>query len=342
MRVDGGFHLDFQRVESQRATETHQEAMRAPSLASLAMEELASIRNEATSETMDELSIGLSAIFKKINLDNRGKHSMMSSLERLMESLDRLKVDSLFTIAEGFAKLPNVDAIMAKLNSSSFESGEMMLILASLIGMKHLSESKKKKLRDLLMAMLAEEGAELEIFAAAEGMTIDKNSMTALRDLYQHATRGESGLAHWFDLLKKQKNKQKYIRIMIKALSEPLSDKVKEHDMLETAATIQDLRRLLLFLTFQDHSNSVARAFGLAREAIMDVTLELLDQSWVYPESIGQLVAKLTLPEEREVVFLRRWKDLMSVMSDDCYRDQEQKEQILEAMFELMDMRKDD
>jgi hypothetical protein len=118
-------------------------------------------------------------------------------------------------------------------------------------------------------------------------------------------------------------------------MAEPLDEGQRRDDMTMVAATINDLRRLLLFLTFEEHCIGLARAMGLDSDVVMSLTIELLEQSWVYPDALAVLIGRLSLADDKKIVFLRRWKDVMTVMSESCYRDPEQKEHVQEVMLDL-------
>ncbi|NOH71588.1 secretion protein [Vibrio pectenicida] len=333
MRVDGNMHAEFQTF-SHNTTST---GVTNESTAALASAALAEVREEALEETMEGLSLGLSSIMKKLNLADKAQDSMLNGMEKLLQQMDKMALQSINRMCEQLSQLKNANQVFTALEQSGLDKGKIALILTSLMSFKGLDPTMKKELKKRLNEILAEEGIELEIIAAAQGMNVDKEGLRALRQLYQHAKRGEQGLAHWFELLKQHQDRRQYIRILIRSMSEPLDEGQKRDDMVMIAAAIVDLKRLLLFLTFEDHCSALSRSMGLDISLVMSKTIELLEQSWVYPDALSLMISQLNLPDERKVVFLRRWKDLMAVMSEICYRDPEQKEHVQEAMLELLD-----
>ena len=333
MRVDANIHAELHAFSQ---TQTNS-AVTTESTASLASAALAEVRQEALEETMEGLSLGLSSMMKKLNLENKPKDLMLNGMEKVLQQMDKMALESINRMTEQLSQFKTASQIFTALDQSGLDKGKVALILTSLLSFKGLSSAMKKELKARLREILDEEGIELEIIAASHGMNIDKEGLRALRLLYQNAKRGEQGLAHWFELLKQHQDRRQYIRILIRSMSEPLDEGQKRDDMTMVAAAIKDLKRLLLFLTFEDHCGALARAMELEHSSVMSITIELLEQSWVYPDALSVIIERLGLACERKVVFLRRWKDLMAVMSTACYRDPEQKEHVQEAMLELLD-----
>ncbi|CAM2881316.1 HrpJ domain-containing protein [Vibrio neptunius] len=333
MRVEGNTNTEFHAFPQNTASA----APANESTATLASAALAEVRAEAMEETMEGLSLGLSSMMKRMNLASKAQDPMMNGIEKLLQQMDKLARQSINRISEQLSQMKDASQIFTALEKSGLDKGKMALVLTSLLGFKGLDPEIKKQIKKRLMTLLSEEEIELEIIAAAQGMNVDKNGLRAVRQLYQHAKRGEKGLAHWFELLERHENRRQYIRILIRSMAEPLDEGQRTDDMTKVVATINDLKRLLLFLTFEDHCVSLAKAMALEPQSVMSATIELLEQSWIYPDALSLIIGRLALVDERRVIFLRRWKELMAVMSETCYRDPEQKEHVQEAMLELLD-----
>lgn len=330
MKVDGSANIDLHVFQNSRPSSQTQE-----STASMASSALAEVRAEALEETIEGLSLGLSSTMKRLNLGDKVQDPMMNSLEKLLQQMDKMARDSVNRVSEQLSQLKDGGQILAALDKSGLSQGDTALVLTSLLSFKGLDPAIKKQLKKRLSEIMAQEDIELEILASTQGMKLDKEGLRAVRQLYQHAKRGEKGLAHWFELLERHKDRAKYIQILIRSMAEPLDEGQRRDDMTMVAATIRDLRRLLLFLTFEEHCAGLARTMGLGSDVVMSLTIELLEQSWVYPDALAVLIGRLSLGDDKKIVFLRRWKDLMTVMSESCYRDPEQKEHVQEVMLEL-------
>ena len=330
MRVDGSANINLHTF--QNASHTNQTKESTASIASLA---LAEVRAEALEETIEGLSLGLSSNMKRLNLGDKVQDPMMNSMEKLLQQMDKMARDSVNRVSEQLSQMKDGGQVLAALDKSGLSQGDTALVLTSLLSFKGLDPAVKKQLKKRLSEIMAQEDIELEILASTQGMKLDKEGLRAVRQLYQHAKRGEKGLAHWFELLERHKDRAKYIQILIRSMAEPLDEGQRRDDMTMVAATINDLRRLLLFLTFEEHCIGLARAMGLDSDVVMSLTIELLEQSWVYPDALAVLIGRLSLADDKKIVFLRRWKDVMTVMSESCYRDPEQKEHVQEVMLDL-------
>ncbi|MBU2898909.1 HrpJ domain-containing protein [Vibrio hepatarius] len=333
MRVDTHIHTEIHSL----SPNTVSTRVTNESTASLASAALAEVREEALEETIEGLSLGLSSMMKKLSLADKAQDSMLNGMEKLLQQMDKMARQSINRMCEQLSQLKNANQVFTALDQSGLDKGNIALILTSLMSFKGLSSSIKKELKKRLDLLLNEEGIELEVIAAAQGLNVNDEGLRVLRKLYQHAKRGEQGLAHWFELLQRHQDRRQYIRILIRSMSEPLAEGQKRDDMTMVVASIADLKRLLLFLTFEDHCSSLAQAMGLELPVVMSVTIELLEQSWIYPDALSLMIERLDLTWDRKVIFLRRWKDLIAVMSPECYREPEQKEHVQEAMLELLD-----
>jgi len=236
-----------------------------------------------------------------------------------------------------FAKIGDADKILSQLRTSGMSSGDIMLLLMALQVSGRLGSAQIQKLRKALEEMLSAEGAELAILAAIEGLGLDDAGLDAMRKLYQHASRGEGGLAKWFELLQQSPDRRKRIKVLLRALSEPLNERSSHRNMVKVVAAIDDLRRLAVFMSLEDHCNMLGRATRISGEAVMKVSLLLIEQSWVYPEWIEEQIRELPLLPAKRLGFLRRWRELVMLMPMACFRDDDQREIIDEAMMGLLD-----
>lgn len=336
MRVDINPNLYTQEVQDSHQGQKHTDGT-AKTTASLAAAQLATMRNESFTETQENASLFFANQAKKIQLGKNDKDLLVNSLQSLLEQMDAMGKEVINRAAEQLSKFKDADDIMGKLNQSGMAKGDVALVLSALLGFKGLDASVKKALKKRLQELMEEQDIDLEILAAANGTNLDKNGLNALKHLYQRAKRGEQGLSHWFEQLSRHKNRKKYIAILIRALSEPLDQGQKRDDLTMVAATIIDLRRLLIFLTFEDHCKLIAHAHDISENAVKVATLEILDQSWCYPDYLANLINELGINTKHRIFFLKRWHELFRIMRIECFREEAQKEQIEEAFMQLND-----
>ena len=313
-------------------TQTHRDKI---STASLAAAALANARSEARNETLENASLMIASQAKKIQLGKMDRDVMVNGLQALLEQMDSMAKEMLNRVVSQLSNLKNSEDILNKLDVSGLSKGEIALALSSLLSYKGLDASVKKALKKRLQALMEEADIELEIMAATNGVKLNQESMKALKNLYQRAKSGEKGLMHWFDVLLKHEDRKKYLSILIRALTEPLHEGQKRDDLTMVAATVVDLRRMLLFLTFEDHCNAIARACKIDENSVKTLTLELLDQSWCYPDMIATLIDRVLQDESIKINFLTRLRQLFQLMSVDCFRDEEQKQHINDTLMQL-------
>lgn len=337
MRVDINSNLYTNEIHDNHRTHSQNQASQ-QSTASLAAAALAEARAEAREETLENASLFLASQAKKIQLGNLDKDGIVNSLQALLEQMDAMGKEMIDRLVSRLSDLKDGDTILSKLDASGLSKGEIALALSSLLSFKGLDPSVKKALKKRLQELMADADMELEIMAACDGLKLNQESMRALKNLYQRAKSGEKGLAHWFDVLSKHKNRKKYLSVLIRALSEPLENGKTRDDLTMVAATVLDLRRILLFLTFEDHCESIARACKVLGNDVKVITLELLDQTWCYPDLVANLINKVLHEKLDKIVFLKRWRELFQLMSVACFRDKEQKEQINETLVQLFEM----
>ncbi|WP_299493701.1 HrpJ domain-containing protein [uncultured Shewanella sp.] len=336
IRVDVATQADLQPTQESTSNRSVQ-FMPASSSSAMAAAELAQTRSEAIEETMEGMSLKLGAEVKKLLGGKESKSPLLDGLERLLQQLSDKQSTSVNKLVDTFAKIGDADKIISQLRTSGMSSGDIMLLLMALQVSGRLGSAQIQKLRKALEEMLSAEGAELAILAAIEGLGLDEAGLAGMRKLYQHASRGEGGLAKWFDLLQQCPDRRKRIKVLLRALSEPLNERSSHRNMVKVVAAVDDLRRLAVFMSLEDHCNMLGRATRISGDAVMKVSLLLIEQSWVYPEWIEEQIRELPLLPAKRLGFLRRWRELVVMMPMACFRDDDQKELIEESMMTLLD-----
>ncbi|MGL4858758.1 MAG: TyeA family type III secretion system gatekeeper subunit [Enterobacteriaceae bacterium] len=344
IRIDNPVIPNFQdltQVQSQNQVETPQGQVVSPTLntSALIAEELMDTSSETLAETMEEMSIGIGSMMRKMLM--KGKEvdiPQMKQLESMLRELSEEQASSINKVTEDMAVFDNPEDILAHAQDMGLSEGQKILLLTSLAMSGQLGEKELKKLQEALQGLLAQEGSELALYATMETLPLSIEGFANLRSLYQRAQRGENGLCEWFNNLRNLPDRRRRIKVLLRALSEPLADEAGSTDITKLAAVIKDLRQLLIFLTIEEHSMVVAKFFHLDSEDILARTLEVIEQSWIYPQSLDECLKRFNLPKEKEQLFLQRWRGLVSLVHDDCFRDQEHKEHVDEVFVELLDI----
>jgi type III secretion system TyeA family effector delivery regulator len=123
------------------------------------------------------------------------------------------------------------------------------------------------------------------------------------------------------------------------ALGLELGAQRADADVSRLAAVVDDLRRVVLFLTLESACEESALAVrtagwrGCDADAMIVEVLTLLDQSWVGPEWLSQRVAHLGIQGVTvRYAFARALTRLMQSAHDGCFRDETQREALSEAL----------
>ncbi|WP_133407973.1 TyeA family type III secretion system gatekeeper subunit [Parashewanella tropica] len=335
MRIDGAntVNLNTQTENQSVNGQVHP----AHNTAALAAAEFAEVQAESMQEAMDDIGLGASNFLKKLSSKNQKDETRLNTLEELVANLEGEQAEGMATLASELAALNDGDAILAKVGQMKMDAGNVMLLLATVISSGEMSNQVKEKLRKKLQELLSEEGAELALIAAMEGLPLDQAGLESLKSLYQRAEHGEAGLAKWFSHLKDMPDRRKRIRVLLRALSNSLNEDNTGTDMVKIVTVIDDLRRLLIFMSIEEHCNVLARAFEVKSADVLSISLELIEQSWVYAEWLEGKIKPLILDEERQISFLRRWRDLLLQIPNTCFRDPEQQSHVADAMMDLLD-----
>ncbi|MBE8167775.1 MAG: TyeA family type III secretion system gatekeeper subunit [Shewanella sp.] len=333
MRVDNANSVNFNTQVNLKSVNGQVQPAHNPS--SLALEEF-NIEAESMEQAFEDIGLVASKFKKTLSKDNQDE-ARVTDLEELVAGLESKQGKDISKLAGELASLGDADAIMSRIGEMNLDAGNVMMLLASIVGSGGLSEEALKKLRKALQKMLAEEGSELALIAAMEGLPLDQVGLDSLKNLYQRATHGEGGLAKWFSLLKDMPERRKRIKVLLRALSNSLNDHNTGTDMVKLISVIDDLRRLLIFMSIEDYCSLLAKSCDIEDSSVLNITLELVEQSWVYAEWLAERINNLSLADDKRIGFLRRWRDLLLQLPPKCFRDPEQQEHIAESMMDLLD-----
>ena len=108
-------------------------------------------------------------------------------------------------------------------------------------------------------------------------------------------------------------------------------------NLTQVAACIDDLKRLLLFLSFEDFCQKLANTHQLEKQTVIELSLDIIDEPWLTIENIQQKILSLPLNGQQYVIFLQQWRAMMQLLPEYCYRDNDHKHSVLDTMIELLD-----
>ncbi|CAG9185916.1 TyeA family type III secretion system gatekeeper subunit [Cupriavidus pampae] len=259
--------------------------------------------------------------------------NVVNHLSRRMIQLRDPRMEDLMRMAP---EDDDVDVVMRSLRRKSLQPAAMALIVSSLA--LNCPPGRRRMRLDRELDRILSDGSDWDfgLLGWLEFGTIDQNYTTQMKALYQRAMTSTGELAKFFDRLRKVPHRRKKIGILIEALGAELSG--LENDPPEgahLAAVIKDLRRLLVFLGFDEACGAIVMHCdtpGLTDDFILHLVIRMIDQFSIYDEWIENQLTEVELTKERKITLLHELIRLFKMFPDTCFRDPDQRKQIVDAI----------
>jgi len=303
--------------------------------------ELQEIRAASLMETMESMSLVMGSRLRQQaggrKTDSADRSSQLQ--EMLMRWVPKVEGQRLVELVARFSTLgaDGGDPI-AQMQQGGVPDGAMVLLLASLLGDPRLGQKRRRRLEDALARLLEDESIGVDAFAWLDMGALNKNELLPLRQLYQRARRDDEenprGMAAWFAEVQEWPDRRARLRVLIRALALDLKAD-GDYAPARIVSAINELKRLLLFFSMEDHCASVAFSVGIPAEYMLSEVLLLLEQSWIYPDWIASRMAMMNLTGDMAFIWLRRMLELLRFIPSPCFQDEEQCEQLIEAFTQL-------
>lgn len=265
--------------------------------------------------------------------------NMLRRLANQVASVAPEQLEELRGRISAIEQVEEVDDLLDSLRRHLFDSGEIALLLATMLNEHDLSPAKRRCLELSLDKAMDDEDWTLQLFGYLEFGTVGRHGLAELRRLYQQATSQNSEVLYWFSQFRQLNQRQKKLKSLIRALAFELSSEFGVSNV-HLASVITDLKKILQFLTLEDHSKRVAKALKIPVEEgdlIIEELLVVVQQSWIYPDWLSERASKL-LPEGHcQYGYVRHMVDLIKLMPEACFNDIEQREIILQAFAEYQE-----
>ncbi|WP_434634629.1 type III secretion system gatekeeper subunit SctW [Chromobacterium sp. CV08] len=316
------------------------------------MQELGSIFpvEESCAETLENMSFALGTQARErmrglsSSADRARPRSMMQRLAKQVSATAPDHLEELRQRVPGIEAVEEVDDLLNSLRQHQFDAGEMALLLAAMLGKDGLSPTRRRRLEEALDRVMDDEDWALQLFSHLEFGAVGKSGLAELRRLYQRAASRQSGLVYWFGQFRQMDDRQRKLKTLIRALAFELSAQGGATDI-RLAAVITDLKRVLQFLGMEDHCDRVAKALAIPEldgNRIIEELLEIIQQSWVYPDWLSSRADALMPEEHSRHGYARRMGELVKLLPDDCFEDIDQRETILAAFLEYQEQLADE
>lgn len=232
-----------------------------------------------------------------------------------------------------------ISELLNLVRSGGIATGMSLLLLGSLLNRKSLSPKLKKILEDTLSELLESESEwPVSLFASLSTSDLSAGSLVAIKTIYQRTYSEDDkqrSVSELFEEMKDWKDRREKIRILLRSLALDLAPSAESNIEIRIANAINQLRRLLQFLVIEDHAFYVGGVLNMDGNRILEEVLVILQQNWFYPEWFQQRITLLGV-NRTAFIWLRRLEELMRLLPLGCYKDEEQREQLSEALTLLI------
>lgn len=317
------------------------------SMLAIATEEAMAFSEEAIGETLENIGFTLgSRLQDERTSDAKAQlQRTRNMLYQLVNQISAVAPTQLDELLSSFADLANAEDPWAELKRSGLDAGKMALVLASLLSDKNLTGSRRKRLEEALARVMEEDDWELMLFAHLEFGPASSAALQQLKQLYQRASARHTKLTQWFNEMRHMRDRKRKLKTLIRTLAFELSAQGPSLMKTHLASVLTDLKRIVQFFGLEDHCNLVANAVAyptIDGDRVMAELLETVDQSWVFPDWIGDRVSQLGLEDPLRYSYARRLGELIRLLPDDCFREEGQRETINKAFSEYLEQLADE
>lgn len=304
------------------------------------LEGMTDITMRESTEDMMSLALGTRVRDQRRRDQNQNVEGRQNALLEILSEVE--EDEHIQTIINRFGDLGKDDSQepFTILRDADLSVGAMVMVLGKLLGDHGLEAKRRRRLEKALAGLIEdEEDWELQLFSFLEVGSLPSGALAQIRSIYRRHQReeGSRGLPEWFSEVQGWPDRRSRIRVLLRALSFDLSVSGDKSQQVRLAAAIHDLRRLLLFLSIEEHSQGVSESVSLDLDVVLSEVLATIEQSWLYPEWLEERLVALNLPESQYPNYLRLLGELISLLPEPCFNDVEQKEQIMTTFLSLQD-----
>ncbi|MEA1063794.1 TyeA family type III secretion system gatekeeper subunit [Erwinia sp. HR93] len=304
--------------------------------------EIQEIRTASLMETMESMSLVMGSRLRQNTARKSGDSGAGQALQdMLMRWVPKVEGQALVELSARFSTLGSQGDPLEQMRQGGVPEGAMALLLASLLGDPRLEQKRRRRLEDALSRLLEDESLAIDVFAWLEtGAMMNSASLLPLRQLYQR-TRNEDeeqpqGIIEWFEEVREWPDRRLRLKLLIRALALDLRQDA-DHQPARVVAAINELKRLLLFFSMEEHCASVAFSVDVPAEQMLAAVLMLIEQSWVYPDWVEARMREMGIAGDKVFIYLRRMLELLSLLPALCFQDEEQSVQLMEAFEQLQE-----
>ncbi|EIF3151162.1 SPI-2 type III secretion system apparatus protein SsaL, partial [Salmonella enterica subsp. enterica serovar Enteritidis] len=145
----------------------------------------------------------------------------------------------------------------------------------------------------------------------------------------------EMPLSQWFRRVADWPDRCERVRILLRAIAFELSICIEPSEQSRLAAALVRLRRLLLFLGLEKECQREEWICQLPPNTLLPLLLDIICERWLFSD---WLLDRLTAIVSSSKMFNRLLQQLdaqFMLIPDNCFNDEDQREQILETLREV-------
>ncbi|RQR48088.1 TyeA family type III secretion system gatekeeper subunit [Burkholderia sp. Bp9126] len=263
-----------------------------------------------------------------------------SMLKQLVKQINAASNEELAELRQRISAVDAFDDPSDAMRDAGLSAGEMVLLLASMLEEGRLSGKQFKCVEDSLATLLDSDEWALQMFARLELGPGGRASMMELRRLYQYATTRQKSLIQWFDEFRRLRDRTRKLKTLIRALAFELSAQNLTSN-LHLATVITDLKRILQFLSLEDHCERTSRNLnieGVDRETLMLMLIECVEHSWISADWLADRTQTLVRNDSARYRYAKGMMELAKLLSADCFNDTDQRDAILDAFANYLEI----
>ncbi|RKT99119.1 SepL/TyeA/HrpJ family type III secretion system gatekeeper [Burkholderia sp. Nafp2/4-1b] len=304
--------------------------------------------SESFAETLEDIGFSIGSRFREARRGAADGRAALprtrSMLQQLIKQVSAVSVAELAQLRERIPGVDELDDPADAMRGSGFNAGEIALLLSAMLEEGSLSGVRRKRVEEALATILEGDEWALQLFARVEFGQSSRGILTELRRLYQHAAARQRRLTDWFDEFRRLHDRQRKLKTLIRALAFELSAQGPAMDV-HLAAVIGDLKRILQFLSVEDHCARAARALNapgtgahdFAADSLMQLLIECVEQSWISAGWVAARTNRTIYDDALRYRYTKAMHELVKLLPGDCFEDVEQREAILGAFAEHLE-----
>lgn len=302
------------------------------------------IQSDAMTETLEDIGFALGSRLRnprQVTTASDGKIERprpRAMLHRLVKQINAVSPAQLNELKRRLPDLEDILDIDNAMRAAEFDAGEQALLLAALLANKRMSSAHRKRLEAALATVMDSDEWALCLFSRLEFGAASRQSLSELRQLYQRAASHQTRLAQWFAEFRRLQDRQRKLKTLIRALAFELSANGPALEV-HLGAVIADLKRVLHFLGLEDQCQRVAQSLHLSEvdgDTLLEELLEIVQQTWIQSDWLAERTQHRVPDSTRYYSYARHLAELVKLMPEDCFDDNDQREIILNAFSDYL------